>query len=116
MVTKSENSNNNEQFNAGSWLLPFDNYVWLMIVVTILVSAVIYWFLEVLNPDSDQRKYQLDPIESIWLLGTYVCFFSFLFTRVAVAVFWSHSFLLLFFTERLPDSLNLIHKRAPRAS
>ena len=71
MVTKDDNSQN-EDFNAGSWLLPFDNSVWLLIAVTIFASAIIYWFLEILNPESDHRKYQLDPIESVWLLATYV--------------------------------------------
>jgi hypothetical protein len=72
MVTKKE-ATKKERFNAVSWLSPFDNYVWLMIVVTVLVSAIIYWFLEILNPDSDQLKNQLDPIETLWLLAMYVC-------------------------------------------
>ena len=72
MVTKMESSGETERFNPVSWLSPFDNYVWLMIVVTIFVSAAIYWLLEVLNADSDHRKERLDPIESVWLLATYV--------------------------------------------
>jgi hypothetical protein len=74
MVTKKEASSPQEEgFNAVSWLSPFDNYVWLMIVVTIFVSTVIHWCLEVLNPDSDRRRrYKLDPIETLWMMATYV--------------------------------------------
>jgi magnesium-transporting ATPase (P-type) len=71
MVTKKEAAKN-ERFNAVSWLSPFDNYVWLLIVVTVLVSSIVYWFLEKLNPDSDHRKYQLDAVETLWLLAMYV--------------------------------------------
>jgi hypothetical protein len=78
MVTKKEAAGNDEEgFNAVSWLAPFDNYVWLMIVVTIFASAVLYWSLEVLNPESDRHagKYQqIDPIETLWMLATYVSF------------------------------------------
>jgi hypothetical protein len=70
MVTKMEGaSGETERFNAVSWLAPFDNYVWLMIVVTIFVSAAIYWLLEVLN---DHRKERLGPVKTVWLLATYV--------------------------------------------
>jgi ABC-type multidrug transport system permease subunit len=96
MVTKKPSSTNHgkERFNAVSWLAPFDNYVWLMIVVTIIVSAVIYYCLEVLNPDSDQRKYQLDAVETLWLLAMYVHFVVCLLSILTAAM--SYTLLVIF--------------------
>jgi hypothetical protein len=50
-----------------SFLAPFSTLVWVMIVVTILVSAVAYWFLDWYDTASDKLALDHEPAQNLFL-------------------------------------------------
>lgn len=71
MVAKKDAGDEQQDaFDAFGWLAPFSFAVWGMILLTIFFSALVYWLLEVLNPDSDRGKERLDPVETTWMFAT----------------------------------------------
>jgi hypothetical protein len=57
-------------FNAWAWLAPFDRDVWIMIVVTVFVSSLVYWTLEQIDSKTDRREETLGAFETTWLFAT----------------------------------------------
>eukprot|EP00546_Thalassionema_frauenfeldii_P015463 CAMPEP_0178929458 /NCGR_PEP_ID=MMETSP0786-20121207/20608_1 /TAXON_ID=186022 /ORGANISM="Thalassionema frauenfeldii, Strain CCMP 1798" /LENGTH=481 /DNA_ID=CAMNT_0020605711 /DNA_START=445 /DNA_END=1890 /DNA_ORIENTATION=+ len=57
------------QLLFGTFLLPFHAGVWIMILVTIVLSGTVYWILDVLDRRSDKRRLHKDPIENIFITG-----------------------------------------------
>lgn len=52
--------------NVWSFLEPFTAGVWVMIGVTILISGLIYWWMEWFNEDSDRQELGNKPTETIF--------------------------------------------------
>ena len=65
-------------FDAFSWIAPFDLYVWIMILVCILYSGLVYFFLERIDKKTDKRNLKSNPMNSIFLSGlTFTSHFEF---------------------------------------
>eukprot|EP00977_Amphora_coffeiformis_P001030 scaffold220_cov169-Amphora_coffeaeformis.AAC.10 len=59
-----------DAFDPWGWLAPFDRGVWIMVIATVLGSAIIHWLLQsVLNPNATEEE-KVDPIEATWLFAT----------------------------------------------
>ena len=55
------------QLDVWSFLEPFSTGVWGMIIVTIVVSALVYWFLDWFDTDSDELRLGNDPAQNLFL-------------------------------------------------
>lgn len=61
-----------------SFLTPFQSGVWIMLVVAILATGVLYWMLEQLNRESDTQQLEKKPLTTIFLSAlTFVGHFDF---------------------------------------
>jgi len=72
LVGKKELSSSSSfanDFEMFSFLDPFQWDLWLMIVITIILSGLIYWLLEKLDPRSDKRRLDQSPIENMFITG-----------------------------------------------
>ena len=56
-----------DRFDAITWLAPFDVSVWHLIIGTVFFSALVCQLSEVLNPNSDHKKECLNSIEVTWM-------------------------------------------------
>jgi hypothetical protein len=56
MVAIQSDSAEEDSFDPWGWLAPFDRAVWIMVVVTVVISSILYWLFERLDPDTDRRK------------------------------------------------------------
>lgn len=70
MVAIQSDSAEEDSFDPWGWLAPFDRAVWIMVLVTVVISSILYWLLERLDPDTDRRKTRLDPVETMWMFAT----------------------------------------------
>lgn len=49
-----------------SFWAPFTPVVWILIVASILVTGLLYWFLEYLDPKADERELDSKPMTSVF--------------------------------------------------
>ena len=56
-----------QDVNMWSFLTPFQTPVWIMIVVAIVATGIMYWMLERLNRESDTAQLERKPITTIFL-------------------------------------------------
>mmetsp|Transcript_4288 Transcript_4288/g.6636 ORF Transcript_4288/g.6636 Transcript_4288/m.6636 type:complete len:608 (-) Transcript_4288:117-1940(-) len=68
MIGRSADESETE-FRFNAFLKPFKGWLWFAIVVTIVVSGLIYYLLEVLDSRSDRRKLDKNPMENIFITG-----------------------------------------------
>ena len=59
-----------DEFDPWAFLDPFSRGVWMMVGVTIVASAALYYFFEILNEETDLNEKQLSVMESTWLFAT----------------------------------------------
>ena len=59
-----------DEFDPWAFLDPFSRGVWIMVAVTVVASAALYYFFEILNEETDLNEKQLSVIESTWLFAT----------------------------------------------
>lgn len=68
MVGKKDRSESTA-FDPWAWLTPFDRGVWILILVSIVASGLVYWCLELIDPNSDKRRLENDPIDTTFLVA-----------------------------------------------
>lgn len=66
LVTKRPNEDR-QKFAAFLWLRPFSDSVWILILLSIVASGVVYWVLELIDHKSDRARLQNSPLENIFL-------------------------------------------------
>jgi hypothetical protein len=72
MVAKVNSGNEGEekdQFNLWSFAAPFSKGTWLLIVLTLFFSGLIYWLLENIDKESDDQRLESSWLQSVWLSG-----------------------------------------------
>lgn len=47
--------------NIWSFLTPFDAMIWLMIAISVITTGLLYWLLEKMNDQADERSLQNEP-------------------------------------------------------
>eukprot|EP00548_Thalassiothrix_antarctica_P010333 CAMPEP_0194161974 /NCGR_PEP_ID=MMETSP0152-20130528/79244_1 /TAXON_ID=1049557 /ORGANISM="Thalassiothrix antarctica, Strain L6-D1" /LENGTH=521 /DNA_ID=CAMNT_0038871833 /DNA_START=396 /DNA_END=1961 /DNA_ORIENTATION=+ len=67
IVGKKDKDANKDKFDILSIFAPFDLGVWLMIVLTMITSGLLYFFMEVMDPATDRSQLQFNPLSSIFL-------------------------------------------------
>lgn len=60
-------SQKKREVDLWSFLKPFETSVWGMIVGTVVIAGLIYWFLDYLNAFADERALEEKPVASIFL-------------------------------------------------
>lgn len=62
-----KNEESGSKFETFSFLEPFTNSVWILIIFSIIASGLVYWILELIDDKSDREKLKNSPVESIYL-------------------------------------------------
>lgn len=121
---RRRNGGGGASFELFSWLEPFSYDVWILTIVTIVVSALVYQGLERIDGETDDLELENEPGWNIFL-GMILVFFhepynnnnnltcSFVLLLLCV-FFWKTTFLIFFFLNSLPlsDFLQLqLHSR-----
>lgn len=70
LVEQYDDSQSQRVVNLWSFLDPFSTMVWILIAVAIVVTGLLYWFLEYLDVDADERDLDQKPIASIFYAAT----------------------------------------------
>lgn len=83
ILVAQQTASEEDAFDPFAWLYPFDTAVWILTVITILVSAFVYWILERLDADSDvtqqqqqndseqeEEHHRLTMVETTWMFAT----------------------------------------------
>ena len=91
---RRSSSKHKSSFDLWSFLRPFDMYVWLMIGASIIVTGLLYWFLEKINQNADARSLDTRPLSSIFLSAiVFTTHFEFRpNTTSAMLLAWSWTF------------------------
>jgi hypothetical protein len=67
IILVGEQETSTSKLNVWSFLEPFTAGVWVMIAVTLVVSGLIYWWMERYNEDSDRQELGKTPTEPIYM-------------------------------------------------
>ena len=93
-VQRRSSSSQKSSFDLWNFLRPFDIYVWLLIAASVIVTGLLYWFLEKINSEADARSLDTRPLSSIFLSAiVFTTHFEFRpNTSAAMLLSWSWTF------------------------
>ena len=93
-VQRRSSSSQKSSFDLWNFLRPFDTYVWLLIAASVIVTGILYWFLEKINTEADARSLDTRPLSSIFLSAiVFTTHFEFRpNTSAAMLLSWSWTF------------------------
>lgn len=93
-VQRRSSSSQKSSFDLWSFLRPFDLYVWLLIAASVILTGLLYWFLEKINSEADARSLDTRPLSSIFLSAiVFTTHFEFRpNTSAAMLLSWSWTF------------------------
>jgi hypothetical protein len=67
ILAQTKDTSNQDNSSFWSFLLPFDGKVWLAIIAAILFTGLMYFVLERVNVESDERELENKPAAAIFL-------------------------------------------------